>query len=57
MARGAKRPATGMSRAELAWMPLFASLRSGHATRDSTVLANNGQYFYRSFFTNYAVSS
>jgi len=38
MARGAKRPATRMSRAELAWMPFFASLRSGHATRDRTVI-------------------
>jgi len=27
-----------ITRAELAWMPLFASLRSGHATRDRTVV-------------------
>jgi len=37
MDRRAKRPAPGMAQAELAGMPSFASLRSGHATRDGHI--------------------
>ncbi len=44
MDRRAKRPAPWMARAELAGMPSFASLRSGHTTRDGTLLAAQNQF-------------